>query len=43
MAQHNGVKLLDLAGIVELINEWYEKMSAEKQALIPLKKIYVPV
>ncbi|MFE6800027.1 restriction endonuclease [Paenibacillus chitinolyticus] len=41
-AQHNGVKLLDLAGIVELINEWYDKMPVEKQALIPLKRIYVP-
>ncbi|TMV49564.1 restriction endonuclease [Paenibacillus mesophilus] len=41
-AQHNGVKLIDLAGIVELINEWYDKMPVEKQSLIPLKRIYVP-
>ncbi|MFB9274159.1 restriction endonuclease [Cohnella cellulosilytica] len=41
-AQHNGVKLLDLTGIVELINEWYDKMPVDKQALIPLKRIYVP-
>jgi len=42
-AQHNGVKLLDLSGIVELLNEWYEKMPVDKQALIPLKRIYVPM
>ncbi|MCK9858308.1 restriction endonuclease [Paenibacillus sp. ATY16] len=41
-AQHNGVKLLDLTGLVELINEWYDKMPVDKQALIPLKRIYVP-
>ncbi|MCA0757007.1 restriction endonuclease [Paenibacillus sp. N4] len=41
-AQQNGVKLLDLAGIVQLINEWYDKMPVDKQALIPLKRIYVP-
>jgi len=41
-AQHNGVKLLDLSGIVELINDWYDKMPVDKQALIPLKRIYVP-
>ncbi|MCD1258009.1 restriction endonuclease [Paenibacillus athensensis] len=41
-ALHNGVKLLDLSGIVELINDWYDKMPVEKQALIPLKRIYVP-
>ncbi|WP_338043999.1 restriction endonuclease [Paenibacillus lutrae] len=40
-AQHNGVKLVDLAGIVELINEWYDKMAVDKQALVPLKRIYV--
>lgn len=42
-AQHNGVKLLDLSGIVDLINEWFDKMPVDKQALIPLKRIYVPV
>lgn len=41
-ALHNGVKLLDLSGIVELINEWYDRMPVDKQALIPLKRIYVP-
>lgn len=41
-AQQNGVKLLDLTGIVQLINDWYDKMPVEKQSLIPLKKIYVP-
>ncbi|WP_228728222.1 restriction endonuclease [Brevibacillus composti] len=43
VAQQNGVKLLDLTELVELVSEWYEKMTVERKALIPLRKIYVPV
>ncbi|QJC54279.1 restriction endonuclease [Paenibacillus albicereus] len=41
-ARHNGMKLIDLSALVELVQDWYDKMPIEKQALIPLKRIYVP-
>ncbi|WJQ79817.1 restriction endonuclease [Brevibacillus brevis] len=42
VAQQHGVKLIDLTELVELVTEWYERMTAEKQSLLPLKKVYVP-
>lgn len=39
--QHN-VKLVDLSDLVDLVMEWYEKMTVEKQAFLPLKRVYVP-
>nr|WP_239530228.1 restriction endonuclease [Sporolactobacillus spathodeae] len=42
IANRNGVKLLDLEKLVTLIMEWYDKLPTDKQALIPLQKIYVP-
>lgn len=42
VAQQHNVKLLDLTDLVDLVVDWYEKMSAENQALLPLKKVYVP-
>ncbi|WP_150269649.1 restriction endonuclease [Paenibacillus tepidiphilus] len=43
VAQQNGVKLLDLSELVQLICEWYEKLPIISQQLIPLQKIYVPL
>jgi restriction system protein len=42
VAQQHNVKLVDLTELVDLVVDWYEKMTAEKQALLPLKKVYVP-
>ncbi|MCD9020216.1 restriction endonuclease [Cohnella silvisoli] len=42
VAQQHSVKLVDLTDLVELVNEWYEKMTAEKKALLPLKRVYIP-
>jgi restriction system protein len=41
VAQQNGVKLLDITDLVEMINEWYERFPTETKSLLPLKKIYV--
>lgn len=43
VAQQNGVKLLDLSGLVELVCEWYEKIPIASQQLIPLQKMYIPL
>jgi len=43
VAMQNGVKLIDLAELVELINEWYERFPMEAKSLIPLKRVYVPM
>ncbi|UKL00598.1 restriction endonuclease [Brevibacillus brevis] len=43
VAQQNGVKLLDLTELVELVSEWYEKMTVAKKALLPLRRIYIPM
>lgn len=42
-AKHDGVKLLDLSGLVELLLQWYEELPTETKALLPLKRIYVPM
>ena len=42
VAQHNGVKLMDLFGLVELICEWHDKLPIKTKLLIPMKRIYVP-
>ncbi|MFK4343605.1 MULTISPECIES: restriction endonuclease [unclassified Paenibacillus] len=42
VAKQHGVKLVDLSELVELVGEWYEKMSLERQSLLPLKKVYIP-
>ena len=42
IAAQNGVKLVDLQGLVELIFEWYEKMPNDTRALLPLKRMYIP-
>ncbi|XOK62056.1 restriction endonuclease [Paenibacillus elgii] len=42
VAQQHSVKLVDLTELVDLVVEWYEKMTAEKQAFLQLKKVYVP-
>ena len=42
IAQQHQVKLLDLTELVNLVVDWYEKMPAEKQAILPLRKVYVP-
>lgn len=39
--QHN-VRLVDLSDLVDLVMQWYEKMTVERQALMPLKKVYIP-
>ncbi len=43
VAQQNGVKMLDLTELVELVSEWYENMAVERKALLPLRKVYVPM
>lgn len=42
VAQQHNVKLVNLTELVDLVVDWYEKMTGEKQALLPLKKVYVP-
>lgn len=42
VAAQNGVKLVDLQSLVELIFEWYEKMPNDTRALLPLKRMYIP-
>ncbi|NMD72632.1 restriction endonuclease [Bacillus sp. DNRA2] len=42
VAKHNSVRLVDLEEIVELINNWYEKMPNDVRSLLPLKKMYLP-
>lgn len=41
-AKHNGVKLLDLTDLVQLLLQWYEDLLTETKALLPLKRMYVP-
>jgi len=43
VAQQNSVKLLDLSELVELVREWYEKITVEKKELLPLRKVYAPM
>ena len=40
-AKHNGVKLLDLTDLVQLLLQWYEDLLTETKALLPLKRMYV--
>lgn len=42
VAKHNSVRLVDLEELVELVEDWYEKIPGEIKALLPLQKIYVP-
>lgn len=42
-AKHDGVKLLDLTGLVGLLLQWYEELPTETKALLPLKRVYVPM
>ena len=42
VAKQNGVKLIDLEELVQLIIEWYESMPDDTRALLPLQKMYVP-
>lgn len=42
VAKQNGVKLIDLEELVQLIIEWYEMMPNDTRALLPLQKMYVP-
>lgn len=42
VAKQNGVKLIDLEELVQLIIEWYELMPNDTRALLPLQKMYVP-
>ena len=37
------VTLLDRDGFIELLIEHYEKLEPEFQAMIPLRKLYIPV
>ncbi|HXL05128.1 MAG TPA: restriction endonuclease [Bacillota bacterium] len=41
-AKHDGVRLVDLSELVELILKWYEHLPSEKKSLLPLRKLYVP-
>lgn len=41
-AKHDGVRLVDLSELVELILKWYEHLPSEKKLLLPLRKLYVP-
>jgi len=43
VAQQNSVKLLDLFELFELVSEWNEKMTVEKKALLPLRRVNVPM
>ena len=42
-AKHNGVRLIDLSELVNLILRWYEDLPNETKSLLPLRKIYVPM
>ncbi|MDN4081417.1 restriction endonuclease [Paenibacillus polymyxa] len=42
VAKQHGVKLVDLSELVQLVEEWYEKMPVERQSLLSLKKVYIP-
>ncbi len=42
-AKHNGVKLVDLSELVDLLLKWYEHMPSETKSLLRLRKLYVPL
>jgi restriction system protein len=42
-AKHDGVRLINLSELVDLILSWYEDLPSETKSLLPLKKIYVPM
>lgn len=42
-AKHNGVRLMNLSELVDLILSWYEDLPSETKSLLPLRKIYVPM
>ena len=42
-AKHNGVRLIDLSELVNLLLRWYEDLPSETRSLLPLRKIYVPM
>lgn len=42
-AKHNGVRLIDLSELVNLVLRWYGHMPSETKALLSLRKIYVPM
>ena len=43
VARQNGVRLIDLSELVNLILTWYESMPNETKSLLPLRKVYVPM
>ncbi len=42
-AKHSGVRLIDRSELVNLILRWYGHLPNETKALLPLRKIYVPM
>jgi restriction system protein len=43
IAQQNGVKLLDLSQLVELLLNWYDQIPDEIKSLVPLRKTFLPL